>query len=930
MNHQAYSDLLARFEKARILVVGDIYLDENVFGKVTGVSLDETRIQAWLPVTVVRQIADLPAVHMIRRPDEALLLEQTLGTGSTTEALNAMNATAWHASGQIGAGVRVGVIDTGFMGYAALRGTDLPTTVTTRNFVDGESPSQVDGTTQHGTACAEIVYDVAPGAQLYLAKVSTDIDLQEAVQWLESENVDIISTSLTWYNVTPGDGTGEFADLVQDARNHGILWVTAAGNDREDHWGGPYTDTNGDGLHEFNGNWVNCFGPENSLGQCYPIPANETLRVFLRWDDWTQVTQDFDLYLVRYNGSTWDIIGSSTDAQEGRPGQRPTEYATAVTYGAATAYGFSIQRYDSTRTVNFELFAPKSRGLIVRLPARSLGNLADAPKAITVAAVDVFDPYPQETYSSEGPTNGPGGTATGGIVKPEIAAYANVSVEGYGTRGFNGTSAATPHVAGAAALVWGLYPAFTPAQVQAFLESRAVDMGATGQDTIYGAGRLHLGVPSPPPIINSITPNTGIYTGAVRITNLAGEHFRSGATVHLAKSNHNPIMGTNVTWVNENKLTLDLDLTGAANGAWDVVVTNPDGKSGRLDAGFNVAPTATAPRIYTISPTMGTGVISATLTGKGFYVGSTKPTVKLTQVGQPDVVATGVSVVNSGTLTCQLDLTNANGGKWNVVVINPNGDHWTLSEAFNVIYWLHMPYVINGYPPPPKTLYAVEDTMVVEGQPTTNYDSSTDMWAGYDHDECHDPATPGAGDQVGRSLVKFDTSGIAPGTPIPQATLYVFLSYMCNQQGRSSTVSLYRATSLWSSQTVDWTTQPTLGERVTSQAIPPIETGPWGWYAFDITDLVKGWIDGDYLNMGLVIRGPESYADGARLGFVTSDYVGGAYAPRIIFEPTTRAAETSSYAPSSELNCLPEALNAPPTQGDGYRLQGTGICPTSP
>jgi hypothetical protein len=373
---------------------------EQAGGEVTGASLDETRIQAWLPVTVVRQIADLPAVHMIRRPDQALLLEQTLGTGSTTEALNAMNAPAWHASGQIGAGVKVGVIDTGFMGYAALLGTDLPAIVTTRNFVDGESPGQVDGTTQHGTACAEIVYDVAPGVQLYLAKVSTNFDLQEAVQWLESESVDIISTSLTWYNVTPGDGTGEFADLVQDARNHGILWVTAAGNDREDHWGGPYTDANGDGFHEFNGNWVNCFGPENSLGDCYPIPANETLRVFLRWDDWTQVTQDFDLYLVRYNGSTWDIIGSSTDAQEGRPGQRPTEYASGVTYGTATAYGFYIRRFDSSRTVNFELFAPKSRGLIVRLPARSLGNLADAPKAITVAAVDVFDPYPQETYSS--------------------------------------------------------------------------------------------------------------------------------------------------------------------------------------------------------------------------------------------------------------------------------------------------------------------------------------------------------------------------------------------------------------------------------------------------------------------------------------------------------------------------------------------------
>lgn len=35
-----YRELLARFAKARVLVVGDIYLDENVYGVVTGVSLE--------------------------------------------------------------------------------------------------------------------------------------------------------------------------------------------------------------------------------------------------------------------------------------------------------------------------------------------------------------------------------------------------------------------------------------------------------------------------------------------------------------------------------------------------------------------------------------------------------------------------------------------------------------------------------------------------------------------------------------------------------------------------------------------------------------------------------------------------------------------------------------------------------------------------
>jgi D-beta-D-heptose 7-phosphate kinase/D-beta-D-heptose 1-phosphate adenosyltransferase len=40
MDLERYRDLLSRFEKARVLVVGDIYLDENVYGVVTGVSLE--------------------------------------------------------------------------------------------------------------------------------------------------------------------------------------------------------------------------------------------------------------------------------------------------------------------------------------------------------------------------------------------------------------------------------------------------------------------------------------------------------------------------------------------------------------------------------------------------------------------------------------------------------------------------------------------------------------------------------------------------------------------------------------------------------------------------------------------------------------------------------------------------------------------------
>ncbi len=56
--------------------------------------------------------------------------------------------------------------------------------------------------------------------------------------------------------------------------------------------------------------------------------------------------------------------------------------------------------------------------------------------------------------------------------------------------GFEGTSAATPLVAGVAALVLSVNPGLTPAQVKERLESSAKDLGKPGWDDEYGWGRV--------------------------------------------------------------------------------------------------------------------------------------------------------------------------------------------------------------------------------------------------------------------------------------------------------------------------------------------------------------------------------------------------------------------------------------------------------
>ncbi|MGH7606305.1 MAG: S8 family serine peptidase, partial [Gemmatimonadales bacterium] len=55
----------------------------------------------------------------------------------------------------------------------------------------------------------------------------------------------------------------------------------------------------------------------------------------------------------------------------------------------------------------------------------------------------------------------------------------------------SGTSMASPHAAGVAALVLSRNPALTPDQLRAVLRTSAVDLGAPGWDPLFGYGRVN-------------------------------------------------------------------------------------------------------------------------------------------------------------------------------------------------------------------------------------------------------------------------------------------------------------------------------------------------------------------------------------------------------------------------------------------------------
>ncbi len=72
------------------------------------------------------------------------------------------------------------------------------------------------------------------------------------------------------------------------------------------------------------------------------------------------------------------------------------------------------------------------------------------------------------------------------IAAPGSSVYSTYPTNTYAT--LNGTSMATPHVAGASALVWSFFPQCSNTQIRAALNATAKDKGSAGRDIYYGHG----------------------------------------------------------------------------------------------------------------------------------------------------------------------------------------------------------------------------------------------------------------------------------------------------------------------------------------------------------------------------------------------------------------------------------------------------------
>lgn len=386
----------------------------------------------------------------------------------TGQGVALTGAADMHALGTNGAGVKIGVIDLGFTNLASAQASaDLPSNLVATDYTG----TGLNGATDHGTNVAQIAYEMAPGAQLYLARIGTDVQLQQAMNDMAVAGVRVINHSVGWYGAAFYDGTGAICNTTNQAEQDNILWVNAAGNDRYRHYMATFTDSNLDLRHEFGTAQYNTVS----------LTAGTPIQLVLNWDAYPTTSIDYNLYL--YNGNPdagGAIVAQSATRQRGIASSVPYESIT-YTPGTSGTYYIVVKKYQSsTAHTRFALFA-LGPNLGVSTFSSSLAQPADCASTVATGATDLSDA--PEYFSSEGPT-------TDGRAKPEVSGPDRVQTSL--TSLFAGTSAAAPHVAGAAALLRAKNPGMTLAQIRGLLTGTAKDVNTAGFDYRTGYGRISL------------------------------------------------------------------------------------------------------------------------------------------------------------------------------------------------------------------------------------------------------------------------------------------------------------------------------------------------------------------------------------------------------------------------------------------------------
>ncbi len=394
-------------------------------------------------------------------------------------------------------------------------------------------------TSDEGRAMAELIHDLAPGADLYYHTAFTTPSIfVQGIEALVDCGVDIIVDDVIYF-VEPMFQDGIIAQAAAAAIDAGVMFFSAIGNLGP--WGVDETYSDFSPLDDMestpSGNDLHVFGNGTRFAE-FKVPRGCALRMVMQWNEPFSgtlgggATTDLDIYACSSpDPSDCDSSTASRNAQGcsigGGPAGDPVEILDVVPAGFTdrTAY-LAVEHVCGNKNVRFRIasfalscllpnrfefdssvfraspvyghpvgdgvigtaavfyqeidtdgdFQPPSAVINVE-PFSSLGG--DIPFYFDAAG----EPLPRAPHLRSTPLlSAPDGTNT--------SFFGLRDVEGDGYLNFFGTSAAAPHAAAVAALVLQADPNLSTDEVLEVMRATAIDIEEPGPDLRSGSGLL--------------------------------------------------------------------------------------------------------------------------------------------------------------------------------------------------------------------------------------------------------------------------------------------------------------------------------------------------------------------------------------------------------------------------------------------------------
>jgi serine protease len=479
----------------------EVALVQGVGGRVTHRYKYIPAVAATIPEEQHSTLASTSGVAYVTDDDELYLLG---GRRQTTDyGVAKIEAPAAWRLGARGEGVKVGIFDSGIdLQHPDLRvagGIDL--------LGDGHG---LDDCNSHGTHVAGIVgardngkgtVGVAPEASLYAMRFfdcegggATKSRELQGLEWAIDNGMDVINMSFGCCSiggavVTPLPDPAEEA-MLNEAYERGIVLIAASGNSAVPPAGGP-----GEPVVSYPAGYA-------SVVAVGATDENDELAQFSSWGTDQELTAPGVSILSSVPVGTGQTTALTVDSD----GARELDAISLEFAGLTGRRGLTASTvYAGLGTpVEFASIDCTGKTALVTRGGLTFAQKTEFAMNDGCAAVVIHNNQPGNFNGTLGTPTAPDGRAWIPAVSISLdeGLYLKNQIESKPTTTtllnvvgdhaqFSGTSMASPHASGVAALVTGKNPSLTPDQVRQILRSSADDRGVAGWDPLYGYGRVN-------------------------------------------------------------------------------------------------------------------------------------------------------------------------------------------------------------------------------------------------------------------------------------------------------------------------------------------------------------------------------------------------------------------------------------------------------